>query len=121
MMFTRVLNTNVVDGSSNVIITLVGQDQQPYELTLTESAALQVMLALRSAATRLKHSNDLEQVMKAFALDSCSPMEAISLDGASPGLMLKTKEGFRIPLLLTNKTRVALRACISLSAGGTNQ
>ena len=118
MKVVRIVGAGSRDGT-HIDVTILGEDQQPYELTLTQETALQLLLGLQVGATRLKHEPVDLTLTKAFVLESCSPLDAMTMEGGLPGLVLRTVEGFHIRILMTPETRSGLRECIELSEGGT--
>ena len=116
MTFDRVLKSDTRDGA--IEIWLHGQDDHKYQMTLTPDAAMQVVMAVRQAATRLprNHQGLLEATIYSFA--ACQP---IATEGDS-GIVLTTTEGLEIPIRMGRIERAGLRACIDeLDAGPTTE
>lgn len=111
MKVTRISSADASDGHS-IKLVLVVDDATPHELTLPPDVALQLVLAVRAGAIHLGVAPDTHP-LKAFVLSTCSPAETFGTAPTDhPCIVLRTAEGFEIPILVTPETRRGLKACI---------
>jgi hypothetical protein len=96
-------------------IDLIAEDQSRHQLVMSADTANQLLMSLWGIARTLQPPDVPIRNPFLYTVAVCSP---ISAENQPQGVLIKSAEGFEIPLILNQQGRNALRACIDqLEAG----